>query len=139
MELDVHQPDNLVLPTEVERNVYFTVSELLTNVAKHSGATRADVRLVLMRDFDDTRVLVARVTDDGQGGASVQEGHGLEGLLGRIGALDGDVSISSPVGGPTRVTVRVPLLAVNGVPIEGSDGAGPSAGGPSAPAPRPSA
>ncbi|OUE24129.1 sensor histidine kinase [Clavibacter michiganensis] len=123
--LHVHLPEALVLPTEVERNVYFTVSELLTNVAKHSGATRADVTLMLMRDFDDSRVLAARVTDDGQGGASVQEGHGLEGLLGRIGALDGDVSISSPQGGPTRITARVPLLTLNGVPTEGTDGTGP--------------
>ena len=132
--LHVHLPEALVLPTEVERNVYFTVSELLTNVAKHSGATRADVTLMLMRDFDDTRVLAARVTDDGQGGASVQEGHGLEGLLGRIGALDGDVSISSPLGGPTRITARVPLVTLAGVPTDGSAGAGPAS-----PAPDPAA
>ena len=133
--LHVHLPEALVLPTEVERNVYFTVSELLTNVAKHSGATRADVTLMLMRDFDDTRVLAARVTDDGQGGASVQEGHGLEGLLGRIGALDGDVSISSPLGGPTRITARVPLVTLAGVPTDvsaarGADGTGPVAASP---------
>ncbi len=137
--LDVHLPEALVLPTEVERNVYFTVSELLTNVAKHSEATRADVTLVLMRDFDGARILVARVTDDGRGGASVQEGHGLEGLVGRIGALDGDVSISSPQGGPTRITARVPLLTLNGVPTDGSAGTGPEAGGPVAASPDPAA
>jgi signal transduction histidine kinase len=134
--LDVHLPEKLVLPTEVERNVYFTVSELLTNVAKHSEATRADVTLVLMRDFDETRVLVARVNDDGRGGASVQEGHGLQGLVGRIGALDGDVSISSPQGGPTRITARVPLLTLNGVP---TDGSGTGAGGSPAASPDPTA
>ena len=117
--LDVQLPESLALPTEVERNVYFTVSELLTNVAKHSGATRADVTLAIVSDLDGDRVLAARVTDDGQGGASVQEGHGLEGLLGRLGALDGDVSISSPQGGPTRITARVPLVALNGVPTHG--------------------
>ncbi|MBM7412344.1 signal transduction histidine kinase [Clavibacter michiganensis] len=140
--LDVHLPETLVLPTEVERNVYFTVSELLTNVAKHSEATRADVTLVLMRDFDGARILVARVTDDGRGGASVQEGHGLEGLVGRIGALDGDVSISSPQGGPTRITARVPLLTLNGVPTDGSGtgtGTGAEAGGPFASSPDPAA
>ncbi|MBF4621429.1 sensor histidine kinase [Clavibacter sp. VKM Ac-2542] len=144
--LDVHLPETLVLPTEVERNVYFTVSELLTNVAKHSEATRADVTLVLMRDFDGARILVARVTDDGRGGASVQEGHGLEGLVGRIGALDGDVSISSPQGGPTRITARVPLLTLNGVPTDGpgtgtgtGTGPGAEAGGPVASSPDPSA
>ncbi|MDO4042779.1 histidine kinase [Clavibacter michiganensis] len=144
--LDVHLPEALVLPTEVERNVYFTVSELLTNVAKHSEATRADVTLVLMRDFDGARILVARVTDDGRGGASVQEGHGLEGLVGRIGALDGDVSISSPQGGPTRITARVPLLTLNGVPTDGSGtgtgtgtGPGAEAGGPVASSPDPAA
>jgi signal transduction histidine kinase len=115
--LDIRLPDDLVLPTEVERNVYFTVSELLTNVAKHSDATRADVTLALVSDLGDDRVLAARVTDDGRGGASIREGHGLEGLLGRLGALDGDVSISSPQGGPTRITARVPLVALKGVPI----------------------
>jgi signal transduction histidine kinase len=147
--LDVQLPANVVLPTEVERNVYFTVSELLTNVAKHSGATRADVTLALVRDVDHERVLAARVSDDGRGGASVQEGHGLEGLLGRMGALDGDVSISSPLGGPTRITARVPLVTLNGVPTDGSDGTasagassggsgtGTAAGGPVAPSPDP--
>lgn len=146
VELQIHLPEALVLPTEVERNVYFTVSELLTNVAKHSEATRADVTLVLMRDFDGARILVARVTDDGRGGASVQEGHGLEGLVGRIGALDGDVSISSPQGGPTRITARVPLLTLNGVPTDGSGtgtgtgtGPGAEAGGPVASSPDPAA
>ncbi|MBF4631194.1 sensor histidine kinase [Clavibacter michiganensis subsp. phaseoli] len=137
--LHVHLPEALVLPTEVERNVYFTVSELLTNVAKHSGATRADVTLMLMRDFDDTRVLAARVTDDGQGGASVQEGHGLEGLLGRIGALDGDVSISSPLGGPTRITARVPLVTLAGVPTDGSAARGADGTEPIAASPDPAA
>ncbi|MFT2712021.1 histidine kinase [Clavibacter sp. Sh2126] len=134
--LDVQIPEGLALPTEVERNVYFTVSELLTNVAKHSGATRADVTLALVSDLDGDRVLAARVTDDGQGGASVQEGHGLEGLLGRLGALDGDVSISSPAGGPTRITARVPLVALNGTPTDPraaadgiADGAGAGSGG----------
>ncbi len=146
VELQIHLPEALVLPTEGERNVYFTVSELLTNVAKHSEATRADVTLVLMRDFDGARILVARVTDDGRGGASVQEGHGLEGLVGRIGALDGDVSISSPQGGPTRITARVPLLTLNGVPTAGTGtgtgtgtGPGAEAGGPVASSPDPAA
>ncbi|UOW03883.1 sensor histidine kinase [Clavibacter michiganensis subsp. michiganensis] len=146
VELQIHLPEALVLPTEVERNVYFTVSELLTNVAKHSEATRADVTLVLMRDFDGARILESRVTDDGRGGASVQEGHGLEGLVGRIGALDGDVSISSPQGGPTRITARVPLLTLNGVPTDGSGtatstgtGPGAEAGGPVASSPDPAA
>ncbi len=99
-----------------------------------------------MRDFDGARILVARVTDDGRGGASVQEGHGLEGLVGRIGALDGDVSISSPQGGPTRITARVPLLTLNGVPTDGSGtgtgtgtGPGAEAGGPVASSPDPAA
>jgi signal transduction histidine kinase len=56
------------------------------------------------------------VTDDGVGGASVQEGHGIEGLMGRMRALDGELTVSSPEGGPTEATARIPLGALNGIP-----------------------
>jgi signal transduction histidine kinase len=90
--------------------VYYAVAELLANVAKHSGATGAE--LAVRRNGAES-VLVS-VTDDGRGGAAVSpaDGTGLHtGLLGlteRVAAVDGSLHVSSPAGGPTVVTVTVP-------------------------------
>uniref|UniRef100_A0A942YAE5 histidine kinase n=1 Tax=Neobacillus citreus TaxID=2833578 RepID=A0A942YAE5_9BACI len=114
--LDVRLPDGLELATEIQRNVYFTVSELLTNTTKHAGATTAGVYLGLVVDASGVWYLTVSVTDDGRGGAKPQEGHGIEGLMGRMRALDGELTVSSPEGGPTEATARIPLGALNGVP-----------------------
>lgn len=86
-----------------ETAAYFVVSEALTNVAKHSGATNAWVKV--RRDDD---ALVVEVTDDGAGGASAAKGHGLAGLADRVAAHDGHLAISSPAGGPTVVRAVIP-------------------------------
>ncbi|WIB61256.1 sensor histidine kinase [Curtobacterium sp. MCLR17_007] len=114
--LDVRLPEGLTLGTEIQRNVYFTVSELLTNTTKHAGASTAGVYLGLVVDASAVWHLTVSVTDDGVGGASVQEGHGIEGLMGRMRSLDGELTVSSPQGGPTEATARIPLGALNGVP-----------------------
>lgn len=115
--LDVRLPEGLELATEIQRNVYFTVSELLTNTMKHAGASTAGVYLGLIVDASGLWYLTVSVTDDGRGGARPQEGHGLEGLTGRMRALDGELVVNSPEGGPTEVTARIPLGALNGVPV----------------------
>ncbi|MDM7892396.1 sensor histidine kinase [Curtobacterium caseinilyticum] len=114
--LDVRLPEGLELATEIQRNVYFTVSELLTNTMKHAGASAAGVYLGLMVDASGLWYLTVSVTDDGRGGARPQQGHGLEGLSGRMRALDGELVVNSPEGGPTEATARIPLGALNGVP-----------------------
>jgi hypothetical protein len=50
------------LPPEVEASVYFVVAEALTNVVKHSQATRAQVTIVVA-----SRTLRVEVRDDGIG------------------------------------------------------------------------
>jgi len=87
----------------IEAIAYFTVSEALTNVAKHAAATRAAV--VLSRAGD---LLTITVTDDGRGGARVEAGGGLGGLAQRAGAVDGTMTVHSPAGGPTTLTVELP-------------------------------
>jgi signal transduction histidine kinase len=87
----------------VERIVYFTAAELLTNVTKHSGARSADV--VLGRTAGR---LEMRVTDDGRGGAAVTPGGGLAGLGERLAAVDGALTVDSPPGGPTTAYVYLP-------------------------------
>jgi signal transduction histidine kinase len=87
----------------VEAIAYFCVSEALTNVAKHARArsVTVDVRLL-----DDELDIVVR--DDGVGGADPTGGTGLTGLRDRARAVDGSLEISSPPGGPTQLTVRLP-------------------------------
>jgi signal transduction histidine kinase len=100
-------------PDATASAVYFTVAELLTNIAKHARATRAAVDL--REDHGRLRLVV---TDDGHGGARPSSagtdahsssGTGLRGLSRRVSALDGSLTIDSPDGGPTVVTVTLPL------------------------------
>ncbi|MFC1432981.1 sensor histidine kinase [Streptacidiphilus sp. N1-3] len=87
----------------VEGIAYFTVSELLTNISKHSGARTATIDAWRSGDR-----LMLQVGDDGNGGALESPGGGLAGLADRIRAVDGVFVVDSPVGGPTTVTVELP-------------------------------
>jgi len=91
-------------PAALEAIAYFCVAELLANVVKHSGARRAIVEV-----GEHGGLLRLRVGDDGTGGASMGAGTGLPGLAARVGVVDGHLEIDSPAGGPTVVTVEVPL------------------------------
>jgi signal transduction histidine kinase len=90
-------------PDEVEGTAYFVVVEALTNIAKHSGATEANVSLKRERGW-----LKVLVEDNGRGGADPEKGTGLKGLRDRILALDGKFRLESPVGQGTRVLVEIP-------------------------------
>jgi signal transduction histidine kinase len=87
----------------VEAVAYFVVSEALTNVAKHAGASQAQVAVERVGD----RLHVV-VSDDGRGGASPEGGTGLQGLAQRAAAVDGTLTVQSPPGGPTTITVELP-------------------------------
>lgn len=100
--LDVAVPGRL--PAAVETTAYFVVTEALTNVAKHAAASRATVTAAV----DDDRLVVS-VADDGRGGAHAGKGHGLAGLADRVSAVDGTLALSSPDGGPTVLTVSLPV------------------------------
>ncbi len=91
----------------IESIAYFCTAELLTNVIKHSGATRATVSAVTRADG----TLRLRVGDDGHGGAEAGTGSGLTGLAQRVRTVDGTLDIRSPQGGPTMITVDLPPRA----------------------------
>ena len=101
------------LPEAVERAAYFVVAEALVNVAKHSRATRCEVRC--RREGSD---LVVEVWDDGAGGATIGLAGGLTGLAGRVEGVDGTFSVSSPAGGPTLVRAAMPVPAWRDVGAE---------------------
>jgi signal transduction histidine kinase len=100
---------DLRLPSEIERSAYFIAAELLTNVSRHSGATAARLHVDVSTEAGAPRQLDLWVTDNGHGGATPTAGHGLSGLDERTRGLRGDLMIDSPVGGPTRIGVRIPL------------------------------
>ncbi|MGW5050389.1 sensor histidine kinase [Actinokineospora sp. NPDC004072] len=89
-------------PSAVEVPAYFVASEAVTNAVKHSGAERIDMWVDRIGS-----AVVVRVMDDGAGGADPQ-GGGLSGLARRVAAVDGEFEVSSPVGGPTVITARLP-------------------------------
>ncbi|MGW6697376.1 sensor histidine kinase [Nocardia sp. NPDC055049] len=89
-------------PRPVESACYFTASEAITNAIKHSGATAVEVGVQRVGS-----IVRLRVHDDGQGGAD-PTGHGLTGIATRVTALDGTMTVASPPGGPTIITVEVP-------------------------------
>jgi signal transduction histidine kinase len=80
------------------------VAEGLTNVIKYANATRARVSLHRRGD-----VLEVEVGDDGVGGAQMDAGSGLRGLSDRLAALEGELSLTSPLGEGTRLSARIPL------------------------------
>ncbi|MDH6628261.1 signal transduction histidine kinase [Streptomyces sp. LBL] len=99
--IDVDVPERCA--AAVEATAYFVVAEALTNVAKHSGARNATVTA---RSRGGR--LRLRIEDDGRGGADEDGGSGLTGIRRRIAALDGNLTLASPPGGPTTLEVDLP-------------------------------
>ncbi|MEV4758411.1 histidine kinase [Micromonospora sp. NPDC049559] len=91
------------LPASIETAVYFAIAECLGNVVKHSGAA-TEVAFV-----DDPGSVLVTVTDSGVGGADPARGTGLRGIIDRLDVVDAELRLSSPPGGPTVVTIIVPL------------------------------
>ena len=90
----------------IETIAYFCAAELLTNVAKHAGARHATLEAA-----HKGGLLRIRVSDDGCGGARLEQRGGLAGLAERVRTVDGRLQVSSPPRGPTVVTVELPSHA----------------------------
>ncbi len=91
------------LPEQVEVAAYYSVSEALTNAAKHAHASAVHVEL----DTPGPVVQLA-IRDDGIGGADPTHGSGLVGLSDRIGALGGTLEVTSPAGSGTTLLIEIP-------------------------------
>jgi signal transduction histidine kinase len=128
--IDLHATSIERLSPNVESAIYRVVQEALTNVARHSRATRASV-VVERRDGQ----VVAIIEDDGRGfdarsGGDLRE-HGGLGLLGiheRASLLGGSAQVESTVGTGTTVIVRIPLSAPAGSHHDDGNGRGSEAG-----------
>jgi signal transduction histidine kinase len=90
------------LPPAIAVTAFFIASEALANVAKHSAAPRAVVRVAVRPG-----TLTLSIEDDGVGDAHAEPGSGLAGLVDRVAAVGGTFTLDSPPGGGTRITVEL--------------------------------
>jgi len=91
------------LPDDLATTAYFVAAEAVTNAAKYSRATSIAVRVA--QSADDVRI---RVEDDGCGGATPRPGSGLSGLVDRVAAVGGSLSMNSPAGRGTTIEAVLP-------------------------------
>ena len=103
--------DLTTVPAAVGTAAYRIVQEAVTNVVRHSGATRARISVTVGPDDLDVSV-----TDNGRGPGDVdpddpeQDGTGLRGMRERASALGGSVDLSPPLsGGGARLHATLPL------------------------------
>lgn len=102
--LDVNLAPEKRFEDTVEATAYFVVAEGLTNVARYSSATAAEVAIA-----EEQGHLEVEVRDNGVGGASISDdGSGLRGLADRVAAVSGMLHVHSPPGGGTRLVARIP-------------------------------
>jgi len=92
------------LPEPVQTTAYFVIAEALTNVIKHAGDDRARIRALAAGDQ-----LEIEVSDDGRGGADPSVASGLIGLADRVDAARGSMSLTSPPGAGTKLSVVLPI------------------------------
>ena len=100
--ISVHVDPDLDLPRDVAETVYFVANESIANVLKHAKARVASVHVT--RVGEHVRVTVH---DDGIGGADPRRGSGLAGIRARVNGVDGVLTVTSPVGGPTTIVAEM--------------------------------
>jgi signal transduction histidine kinase len=92
------------LPEHLEVAAYYVVSEALTNAAKHAHASVVKIDVA-----GQDAILKLAIRDDGAGGADPRHGTGLAGLADRIEALGGQLTIVSPPGSGTSLSIEIPV------------------------------
>jgi signal transduction histidine kinase len=121
VRLDLGLESDRRLPEPVELAAYYVINEALANTAKHAHATSVDVRVTA-----DSGLLRISVRDDGHGGADPAHGTGLVGLIDRVEALGGQLTLRSPPGAGTALNVALPLIDPTLPGVTGSAGLTPS-------------
>jgi signal transduction histidine kinase len=104
VDLDVHVDQRF--PDAVEVGAYYVVAEAVTNAAKHARASVVEVSA----EATNTHLRLV-IRDDGIGGAAAGKGSGLTGLIDRVEALGGKMTIQSQPGSGTSLLVNIPIEA----------------------------
>jgi len=102
MPVQVNLPSGR-LPESAELTAYFVIAESITNAIKHGDASEITVTGALTDGS-----LRIEIADDGKGGASINAGTGIRGLIDRVRGVGGDLILESPVGHGTRIEVKIP-------------------------------
>ncbi|MFD0685332.1 sensor histidine kinase [Actinomadura fibrosa] len=113
VRVEASGPPLVDIPVTVRYEIISVVKEALTNVERHAGAQRVDIRLLWGED-----ALRLSVADDGAGftvpvggrlGLLAREGHyGLVGMAERAGRVGGRLAVRSAPGSGTSITITVP-------------------------------
>jgi signal transduction histidine kinase len=114
IDLEFERGDNTARHvTEIESTTYRLVQEGLTNVVKHAGATRVDVRVI---DMEETVEILLR--DDGQGFDPDGDaaGFGLIGMRERVALVHGTLDVESAAGCGTTLRARIPARRRDAMP-----------------------
>jgi two-component system NarL family sensor kinase len=94
---------------DFEMKLYFIITELLNNIAKHSKANKATVSI---EEIDNQFHI--EVTDNGSGFVNSKfeliEGFGINQIRARINNMQGEVIINSILNIGTTITLKVPIL-----------------------------
>jgi signal transduction histidine kinase len=117
IEIEVLFPDSIPEPpAEVTSHLLAIVSESLSNVLRHSRASRA---LVRVQRIVNPAGLELVVEDNGVGFEPANRGklghQGLSNVRARTEQMDGELELDSHPGEGTRIVVRVPVPEVKGV------------------------
>jgi NarL family two-component system sensor histidine kinase LiaS len=97
---------SLRMDPSAEEHIFRLTQEALSNVAKHSGATRVEIHVE-----EDNGELALRIRDNGHGfdvAAAESRGVGLSAMRERVASLGGTFRVTSSVGG-TTIEARAPL------------------------------
>jgi signal transduction histidine kinase len=89
---------------DIDRMIYRTVQEALTNSMRHGRSTRVRISFWLQ----DT-VLILTVTDNGIGSTQIVKGIGLAGMEERLAPYGGTLATSNPAEGGFRISIRLPI------------------------------
>jgi signal transduction histidine kinase len=92
------------LPDSAEVGAYYVVAEALTNAAKHAPTAEVEVSAQANDEY-----LYLSIRDNGIGGADFRNGTGLIGLMDRVDALGGCMTVVSPPGNGTSLDVTIPI------------------------------
>jgi signal transduction histidine kinase len=110
MGLDVileAEPEELDLPPPMEREVYYVLREALTNVIRHSHASKVEIRLL-----QKNGTLQASIADNGVGFSERSrgtDGLGLKAMKQRIQKFEGELNVKSSPGHGTKISFLVPV------------------------------
>ncbi|WP_024509665.1 histidine kinase [Bradyrhizobium sp. ARR65] len=112
------------LPAGIAGDLYRIAQEALTNTAKHAGATRVVLHLIMreaqtMSDGGSTGEIELTVEDDGRAGdQTVKSGMGLLGMRERVAGLGGRLSFEI---GPSRGSVLRVVIPLAAPPTQGAE------------------